>query len=167
MKKIRISLLLLLSLSILATRTIKSIQLYQNCTGYLKRAAYASTVETAKDELQKSIQYLEDNELTSGYTSIIWRTPNDDIGFWYKNLKSTESELSKVDSTTSSVEKTNLLIKLRETLLDDSKNGNKITTPNGLSRHPYNSLWALLTSISVVILMGLIIRVIYYFELQD
>ena len=167
MKKIRISLLLLLSLSILATRTIKSIQLYQNCTGYLKRAAYASTVETAKDELQKSIQYLEDNELTSGYTSIIWRTPNDDIGFWYKNLKSTESELSKVDSTTSSVEKTNLLIKLRETLLDDSKNGNKVTTPNGLSRYPNNILWAILTSISVIILAGLILELNYYLEFED
>lgn len=87
---------LLLMVGYLGTRAVKSVQFNQNCGGYLKRAADANTVETAKEELSKAISYIEANNLTQGYTSVMWQTPNEDLGFWYKNLKSSETELSKV-----------------------------------------------------------------------
>lgn len=152
MKVFITTVLAILALSILATKIIKDVSMNQNCTGYLKRAADANTVETAKEQLQKSIQYLESNNLTKGYTSVLWKTPDEDIEFWYKNLKASESELMKVDSTTSSMEKTNLLMKLRETLLD---NGDKLTVPNGLSRYPNNGMWGILTCLAMLIIIGL------------
>ena len=152
MKVFIATVLAILALAIFATRITKNVSMNQNCTGYLKRAADANTVETAKEQLQKSIQYLESNNLTKGYTSVLWKTPDEDIEFWYKNLKASESELMKVDSTTSSMEKTNLLMKLRETLLD---NGDKLTVPNGLSRYPNNGMWGILTCLAMLIIIGL------------
>jgi hypothetical protein len=63
----------------------------------------------------------------------------------------------KVDSTTASMEKTNLLMKLRETLLDNGGNGDKLTVPSGLSRYPNNGMWGILTWLAILIIIGLII----------
>jgi hypothetical protein len=148
--------LLLLALSIFVIVIGKSISMRQNCTGYLELAADANTIEIAKNQLQKSIKYLEENNLTKGYTSILWKTPDEDIEFWYKNLKASESELLKVDGTTSSLEKTNILIKLRETLLYNGKNGDSLTVPDGLSRYPNNAMWSILICFASLIIIGLI-----------
>lgn len=45
-------------------------ELKQNVSGFLKRAADANTIELANQELTKALDYLEANNLTSGYTSI-------------------------------------------------------------------------------------------------
>jgi hypothetical protein len=149
--------LLLLALSIFVIVIGKSISMRQNCTGYLELAADANTIEIAKNQLQKSIQYLEQNNLTKGYTSILWKTPDEDIEFWYKNLKESYGELMKVDSTTSSVEKTNLLMKLRETLIDNGSKGDNITVPKGISRYPNNAMWSILICFASLIIIGLIL----------
>ena len=81
MKVFIATVLAVLALSIFAIRITKSVSMKQNCTGYLKRAADANTVETAKEQLQKSIQYLEANNLTKGYTSVLWQTPDEDIEY--------------------------------------------------------------------------------------
>ena len=53
MKVFITTVLAILALSILAIRITKTVSMKQNCTGYLKRAADANTVETAKEEIQK------------------------------------------------------------------------------------------------------------------
>ena len=157
MKVFIATVLAVLALSIFAITITKSVLMEQNCTGYLKRAADANTVKTAKEQLQKSIQYLEANNLTKGYTSVLWQTPDEDIEFWYNNLKASESELMKVDSTTSSMEKTNLLMKLRETILDNGEKSDNLTVPSGLSRYPNNGMWGVLSWLATLIIIGLII----------
>ena len=151
------SVLTILAFSIFAITIKKSISLKQNCTGYLKRAADANTVKTAKEELHRAILYLEKNGLTHGYTSVLYKTPDEDVTFWYQNLKAAELELSHVDSTASSLEKTNLLMKLRETLMDAGEKKDKVTVPEGLSRFPDNAMWGTLIWSSVFILFGLFI----------
>lgn len=150
---------LLFTLAVTSTCTYKGIELKQNCTGYLKQAADANTVETASEQLSKSIDYLEKNDLTKGYTSVIWNTPDEDIGFFYNNLKSSQEELLKVNDSTSSLEKTNVLMKLRETLMDNSgERGDNVTCPDGLSRYPNNGLFGVLALLSLVtLLIGLIL----------
>lgn len=148
--------LALFAFSIFGITIHKSISLKQNCTGYLKRAADANTVKTAKEELHKSIQYLEAHNLTKGYTSVLYKTPDEDIEFWYKNLKASENELSQVSDTASILEKTNLLMKLRETLMDSGEKNDKVTVPDGLSRYPNNLMWGTLIWLAVFILFGLI-----------
>lgn len=51
--------------------TIKTIQFDQKCGGYLKQAADANSVELAERQLNLAIDYIEQHELTSGYTSVL------------------------------------------------------------------------------------------------
>jgi hypothetical protein len=165
MKKFIGILLILFTLISTTTCSVKAINFDRNCTAYLKRAADANTVETAKTELTQTINYLNDNNLTKGYTSILYETPSEDIGFWYNNLKSSQLELSKVNNSTSALEKTNLLMKLRETLLDSGEKNDNITIPDGLWRYPNNLLYSIWFWTSLFLFgVGLFLLVIYYEE---
>ena len=134
---------------------IADVQLDRNCTGHLKRAADANTIELAASELEIAIQYLEDNDLTTGYTSILYTTPDEDIAFWYNNLKDSHQELvqmKNMDSVTN-LEKSNQLMKLRETLIDHNgdKSGDQVTVPEGLSRYPDNANYAWWVNLSWIL----------------
>ena len=157
MKVFIATILAILALSIFGVVIVKGISLKQNCTGFLKRAADANTVEMAKEQLTKSIDYLEANNLTKGYTSVLWKTPDEDIEFWFNNLKESQNELVKVDENTTSLEKTNLLMKLRETLIDNGEEGDSLTVPSGLSRYPNNLFFGFLMLISGTIIVGILI----------
>ncbi len=148
MKKLLNILLILLSIGIFGMRISKKIVFEQNVKGYLKRAGDANTIELANIELTKAVDYLEANNLTSGYTSILWTTPDEDIDFWYRNLKASQKELQTLNSQ-SPLEKTNVLMKLRETLMDEGER-TKVTVPKGLSVYPNNKLWALLVFIAFI-----------------
>ncbi len=129
-----------------------------NVGGHLKRAADSNTVELAKQELQTALTWLEQHGKTSGHTSIFWNTPDEDIGFWYNNLKSSLDELEKLPATSSAMEKSNMLMKLRETLLDADEKGTHVTEPDGIKRHPHNLAYALWAWISgILALIGWII----------
>lgn len=164
MRKVIIVVMAIFTVAVFGTLIYRGIVFDQNCGVYLKRAADANTVETAKAELEKSIKYLEDNNLTSGYTSVLYRTPDEDIEFFYKNLKASYAELSKVDSTTTSLEKTNMLMKLRETLLDSGEKGQKLTCPDGISKYPLNGLFALLTIVAIIFIIVGIVALIIEFD---
>lgn len=124
-------------------RMVAGVQFDRQCGGHLKRAADANTVELAKQELQFSLDYLEREQMTSGYTSLLYQTPNEDIGFWYGNLKASMAELNQITPESSLLEKSNVLLKLRETLLDGGKNGESLTAPAGIAVYPYNWVFCL------------------------
>ncbi|MEM1320858.1 MAG: hypothetical protein AAGG75_11415 [Bacteroidota bacterium] len=146
--------ILMLSLTILGFRASNKIAFKQNVSGYLKRSADANTIDMAKQELKRVVDYLEANNLTSGYTSILWQTPDEDISFWYQNLKATLNELENVKSDATTLEKTNILMKLRETLMDAGGEGKeKVTVPDGMSVYPNNKLWAFLMAFALTGLM--------------
>ena len=96
------------------------------------------------------MQYIEENGLTKGYTSILYRTPDEDIGFWHENLKASLEELRAVKGGATQLEKSNILIKLRETLLDHSSSGVSITVPSGVSVFPSNMAWMLWGGFSII-----------------
>lgn len=120
---------------------VKSIRFEQNCIGHLKRAADANTIELAQKELKTAIDYLEANNITTGYTSVLWRTPDEDVEYWYSNIKASYEELENLPADATQLEKTNVLMKLRETLTDDTEHGTKVTKPRGISRYPNNKAW--------------------------
>ena len=125
----------------------------QNVDGHLKRAADANTLDLAKEELDGVVKYLEENGVTSGYTSIMWRTPNEDIGFWYKNLKKSVEELARCQETCKTqLEQTNVLMKLRETLVDTGQSV-KPTDPGGASIYPNNMAYMLWVIVSMFLMV--------------
>lgn len=151
-------LLMVLSLSILGYRVYKGVVLKQNVTGHLKRAGDANTLDLAQEELNYVINYLQKNHLTEGYTSVLWKTPDEDVSFWYRNLVASKKELDNYTGD-SSLEKTNLLMKLRETLVDEGEK-TKVTIPPGLSVFPNNKLWAALILFALLIgFLGLVLVV--------
>lgn len=166
MKTLGMTLLLMITVSIWSTCGIKVIRFNQNCGGHLKRAADANTVEIAKEELKTAIDYMEAQNLTNGYTSVIYNTPDEDVSFWYNNIKQSYIELESLSDSTSALEKSNMLIKLRETLLDHGDKSDSVTMPNGISRHPNTALFGILGFISIIIFLtfaiGWIIQMVEY-----
>lgn len=154
------TILTIISLGIFTTVIVKSISFDQNCEGYLKRAADANTIEMAQKELGRALNYLEENDITKGYTSVMWRTPDEDVEFWYNNIKTSCEELKGLSDTATSLEKSNMLIKLRETLMDAGEKGSYITVPHGISRFPNNLMWGVLLWVAILIIAGIIIWVI-------
>lgn len=140
-------------------RIISDISFERNCSDYLKRAGDANTIEMASIEIGRALKYMETNNLNSGYTSILYTTPDEDVEFWYKNVLSTKSELDSLIDTEkngqvlSPVDKSNQLIKVRETLLDDRDGGTSVTRPSGVSIYPANGISAVIGWISGILCM--------------
>lgn len=111
-----------------------------------------------------AVKYIEDHNLTDGYTSVMWRTEDENVGYWYTNIKACTHELKQgIDG--SQLEKANLLMKVRETLTDNGEIGTVLTIPDGISVYPYNLLWGILLIIASFIY--LIIIVIAVYNLQE
>ena len=136
-------------------RIVKNVQFNLNCEAYLKRAADANTVELAKGELTKALNYIEENNLTEGIVSIFLKNPANDLEFWYNNIKSAYEELDSLPDDSTPLEKTNVLMKLRESLIDrDSSGETKVNLPEGLDIYPNNVLyfwWCTLSMIGLTV----------------
>lgn len=152
MKKFLVLIVLAIGLICPTITVIKSIRFNQDCKGYLKQTADANSVELALERLNKAIDYVEANNLTSGYTSIIYRTEDENIEFWYNNLLTCKQELTECIES-SQFEKTNVLMKVRESLTDQSEKGTVITCPPGLSRYPNNKMFAFVNFFSLLIIL--------------
>jgi prepilin-type N-terminal cleavage/methylation domain-containing protein len=132
-----------LFLLFVGTRVVKRIKFGIDVTGHLKRAADSNTPETAAVELATALKGMEDRQMTKGYTSILWRSPSEDVGFWYKNLSESLTELEELPEDATGLERSNMLMKLRETILDDtSEGGVTVTAPSGIEVFPNNKLFA-------------------------
>lgn len=136
----------LLAAAFAAPAIYKHIEFKQNVTGYVERAGYANTVESAKHELDQAITELERRGITSGYTSMLYRTPNEDVGFWYQNLKKSQEELATIGEESSQLERSNVLMKLRESVTQKDE----VRIPPGLSRFPHNTGFVFLHIMTVV-----------------
>ena len=101
-----------------------------NCGDYLRLAADANNIDTAEERITTAIEYLEEKGLTSGHTKIINYYPKNDIGMWYDNLKTAQTQLQEIQSREyTELEESNMLMKLRETILDDDGH---LTAPLGI-----------------------------------
>ncbi|MGB7762916.1 MAG: hypothetical protein WBL61_23985 [Bryobacteraceae bacterium] len=133
-------------------RIVASIRYGIDC-GRQKRAADANNIELAKQELAVATSYLERHRMMAGYTSVLYNEPSEDVGFWYKNLDMSLQELEREPATASELEKSNLLLKLRQTLLDTSSGTESVTEPSGISIFAHNvayAAWAWISLLAVV-----------------
>lgn len=159
--------LILLTLPYCGGRIYKTIIFDIHCEGHLKRAADANTIHLAAKELQIAVDYMEDNKLIGGYTSVIYRTPDEDVGFWYDNITSALIELNSVNEDATQLERSNLLMKLRETLLDDSKAGYDVTSPAGIEVFPYNKLLSIYGVFCFIVsIISFSMPYVWYIELE-
>ncbi len=129
-------------------RIVKEVQFDQRCDGFLENAAHANQVSMVLPEMERAIAYLKENNLTDGFTSIFYRTQDDNIGFWYNNLVSATEELRKEaqNKDMSALEQSNVLMKLHETL--------KRPEPEGITIYPHNT--AMMVALTLSTLMTLV-----------
>ena len=123
---------------------IQGIKFDTQCGNYLKLSADANSLEMAEKHLSKAINYLEKNNLTSGYNKVFFYYPKNDIGLWYENLKSAQLQLQEVikRENYTELDESNMLMKLRETILDSGENGQYLTLPLGISlMEHFNLIW--------------------------
>ncbi len=123
-------------------RLIAETQAEREYLGYINRAGSANSVEMAKSELKRAVTEIEKQGLTSGYTSAAWTTPDEDLSFWYQNLTKSLKNLEDLPANSSSMEESNVLLKLKESL-----DGGY---PSGISIYPHNvaySWWGWLSFI--------------------
>ncbi len=135
-------------------RCVKGVQFSINCTQHIKRAADASTVEHAKEELEKAISYAEKNGLTEGVVSVFLHQPKNDVGYWYQNMKEAYDELENLPEDATSLEKSNVLMNLRESLTDEGESSAHVIIPEGISIYPRNVeyfWWIILSVVSCVL----------------
>lgn len=165
MKKLLLaSLLFIISCIVPVQVLVKSIKFNQDCAGYLKQAADANTAELALTRLNYALDYVETHNLTKGYTSILWRTEDENVGFWYENLKACQKELEEcLDGT--QLEKSNVLMKVCESLTDDGgEDGLQLTIPAGISRYPENKQYAFWLTLSFLLMAVAVGWIIYIFN---
>ncbi len=141
MKKVFLAISLVGLVLLSGVRVMACIAFDQNCEGQLKQAADANTLDLAHERLSIAVDYATAEGLTEGYTSIMYKTPSDDIGFWYKNLTETQAKLAAAKNRElSESEEAQILDKVRETLIDRGDNGDEVTAPGGISIYPNNRL---------------------------
>jgi hypothetical protein len=69
---------------------------------------------------------------------VCYRTPDEDLAFWFGNLRGALEGLEAMPASANGMERTNTLMKLRETLLDTTTKGTVVTSPPGVSKFPHN-----------------------------
>lgn len=150
----RIVLIVLSCLALLGFGVVRGYQSYvydRECGGYLKRAADASNPVIARESLTKALRYIDDHGLDHGYTSLIWNSPDEDVGFWRRNIAGALAELNALPATATQLEASNVLMRVREVLVDQGQSVS-VTEPDGISIYPNNKLYAALLLIILLIL---------------
>jgi hypothetical protein len=129
------------------------IDFQQQCGGYLKQAADANTVELAQERLNLAVKYIEAKGYTQGYTSVFVKTEDENIGYWYQNIKACQHELDSALNG-SQLEKSNVLMKVRESLTDNGEKGTELTIPSGLYAYPHNLLLGIIEWIALLLVIS-------------
>jgi hypothetical protein len=133
---------------------VKAILFDINCGNRMERAGNANTVEMATEEMEVVVKYLEKSGLTEGYTSVFYNTPDEDLGYFYNNMRSSLNELKSIKPEATQLEKSNLLMKLRETLIKSGEKGQYVDTPEGISRYPHNAFYGIMLFLGVFLLFA-------------
>lgn len=138
-----------------------SVHLDRAVLGHLKLAADANSTDLASQRLQTAVDGMDTLGLCNSgggrcFTSIVYTTPEEDVGYWRHNIELTLADLEAMtpEDRADNLVESNQLMKVRETLLDSGQNGDKVTAPSGLSRYPSNmamGLWLLLSCIAILI----------------
>lgn len=138
------------------------------CEDYLKLAGDAPTIEKATEYLGKAVSYVETNGLTSGNSAYFIRTPRNDVGIWYKQIKGAhETVKALVDQeatnpgSVNQLTKDNALMKVREVVLDEGSDGVEVTLPQHIWIFPSQVsflAWYLLSAfLAIIFWIGLMV----------
>ncbi|MBN2458725.1 hypothetical protein JXB28_00415 [Candidatus Woesearchaeota archaeon] len=132
----------------------------KGCTSYLKLTGDAPTVQLANEFLSHALDYIERHNLTKGNSAILFPTSESDLEIWYKQILGAKNTADRIlqkgepKTELEQIENDNALMKIREVVIDHTKQGAKVTTPKNIVWFPYQVLIAV-GWILVIVLIGL------------
>ena len=115
------------------------------CTEHLLEASRTISIDTAAIEIDAATKYLEQNHMTSGFTTIFGENPKEDLGAWYQRLRGLSTMLHAASKTDSKAEQNSTLIVAHNALI---KSNGYLNVPDGINAFPHNTILALLLFVS-------------------
>lgn len=153
-----VSLIMLIVLVI--TVCLKEVNFNWGCGDYLSRACNASTPELAAANLDQALAYMQAHDMTSGNTGVIWKQPANDVGYWYRNVLAVRDEVGTLSPSASPLERSNVLMKLRESLSDGGPRGQTLAAPSLIAWWPHNTAIVLWGWVAILLLAGSFITIL-------
>lgn len=148
---------ILLTIITIGCCTSDRINYVQECGSYINQINNANDPELALKNINIAIKYLEDNDITHGYTSAIYKTEGDNIEFFYKNLLSCRKNIQDF---------INKYMNNGNNVIDDSVIGKQYAwqmikekyfdelgfkgEPLGISRYPHNTAYMIMWIILII-----------------
>ena len=163
-RRILFTLFGIITIMCIASAIISTIYFRIKCETPLRKAALAETIPEAKVNLDKAIQFVEQNWLTTGYSSLFFKEDEYNITKWYATLKSAQSEIDILYvKGYDKVEELDALIALLIKLTDIPENkqcvflNDIVFVPTGIQFVPlYESVWIVfLFSITICTILGI------------
>lgn len=108
----------------------------RGCRSWLRLAADAGDVPTARQRLGTALDYIRAHGLTRGSTATLFSTPTTDLALWYSNLNDVHRRLGAIPPDASEVDTNAALIKLREVLLNRQGGTDVVTEPPDIALYP-------------------------------
>ncbi len=123
-------------------------------------AAHANGGARAHGQLQKAFNYLDSQGINenSAYTSIFYNDQTENVGYWKTNLDTCLKELESLPKTSSMQEQSNVLMRLRESLVTHGQSGDSVRHPDGIEIYPNNVLfmvWGVLSVPGLIVMAAL------------
>ncbi len=132
-----------------AIRACRYLSFYKGCESFLKNSVYTDSITLTKTELSYAISYLEEKDLTHGRVSIITQDINNDIGYFYENLKEQYMLLVEAENKNLNDREQEDVLKIYRKNICNNFGSPKI--PNGITIYPYNIAFFWWSIISIIL----------------
>jgi hypothetical protein len=146
------------------TRIAKAQRFDDNCVYHLGEAMKStSSADYSKSEMERAVKYIEDRNLTSGFTSIVGNQPDENLSLWYYDIRGKQAYIDHLHDLPSDVRK-DQIADHAEYVNAFNMHRKDVDIPNGISIYPYNTLFFVWSMISIVMLLFGIIGVIIFID---
>lgn len=146
------------------TYAILAVNCRAGITDSLREAAQSQTPEDAILHLNSVIEYMEENELTYGYTSIVTPDETENLETWYKKVVSVRDQIDNMPDSISIYEKAAFVSFVMGNIVSCRQCNFYSRAPEGISVYPYNKLLSRIFLFSTIICFVSAILVTTIFE---
>lgn len=140
-------------------RVYKSQYFDNHCAHHITRSIQEHKVlEHSINELNIAINYVEQHNLTTGYTSVFDYSADDDIDIFYRGLIEKRNYIQKLKDRDTEL---NSFIEFTEMR---GYTGQSVHIPDGISIYPYNVLYFIFSIVSGILFVIGMIGLITFFD---
>jgi hypothetical protein len=143
------------------TRIVKEKHFDDNCSYHISEALSADGIHTFTDndyaikEIDTAITYLENNNLTSGYTTITDKVSREDLSIFYNDIKKRSEYFHDLKTKNiDDIEKYKMYATMR------NLHTRELDVPSGISIFPHNTFYCVWAYLSIICLILAVIGII-------